>query len=340
MRRRTGFQTVAGNPTLVGAVTVLIVMVAVFLAYNANTGLPFVPTYKITAQVPDGTALVDYNEVRVGGNRVGVVESVRPFQLENGRTGARLDLKLDQRIKPVPIDSTVVIRTKSTLGLKYVELVLGDSEEGYAEGAVMPLSAATPEPVDLDRFFGMFDERTREAIDLNLIEFSKDFAGRGAQLNQAFAELPMMLRYAYPVARLLADPTTDFGGFWRALSATSAELAPVAETQASMFVAMDTTFAAFARVARPYIQETIIKSPPTLDTAIETLPVMRPFLRSSAAFFRELGPGVRVLAQTAPTLAEALEIGVPVLNATPKLNEQLPPTGQALVDFQEACLLY
>lgn len=336
MRRRSGFQTVAGNPTLVGAVTVLIVIVAVFLAYNANTGLPFVPTYKITAQVPDGNALVDYNEVRVGGNRVGVVEKVRPYRLENGEVGARLDMKLDQRVKPVPVDSTLVIRTKSTLGLKYVELVLGDSDEGFAEGAVMPLSAATPEPVDLDDFFDMFNEKTRESIHVNLTEFGRGFAGRGLQLNAAFAELPSMLRYAYPVAKLIADPTTNFQGFWRALAATSAEVAPVAEQQASMFVNLDLTFGAFARVARPYIEETIVKSPPTLDTVNRTLPLQRPFLRSSGEFFRELQPGARALVKYSPVLARTLRDGVSVLRSTPRLNRQLPGFAQSLVDFQEA----
>ena len=34
----------AANPVLIGAVTVLVTTVAVFLAYNANQGLPFVPT--------------------------------------------------------------------------------------------------------------------------------------------------------------------------------------------------------------------------------------------------------------------------------------------------------
>ena len=336
MRRRTGFQTVAGNPTLVGAVTVLIVIVAVFLAYNANTGLPFVPTYKITAQVPDGNALVDYNEVRVGGNRVGVVEKVRPYRLENGEVGARLDMKLDQRVKPVPVDSTLVIRTKSTLGLKYVELVLGDSDEGFAEGAVMPLSAATPEPVDLDDFFSMFNEKTRESIEVNLTEFSKAFAGRGQQLNEAFGELPSMLRYAYPVAKMIAEPSTNFQGFWRAMAATSAEVAPVAAAQASMFVNLDLTFAAFARVARPYIQETIVKSPPTLDTVNRTLPLQRPFLRHSGDFFKELQPGSKALVKYSPILARTLKTGVPVLRSTPRLNEQLPGFAQSLVDFQEA----
>ena len=38
-------QSIIANPVLVGAVTLLVVIVAVFLAYNANNGLPFVPTH-------------------------------------------------------------------------------------------------------------------------------------------------------------------------------------------------------------------------------------------------------------------------------------------------------
>ena len=44
--------SLAASPTLVGAVTVLVVVVAVFLAYQANQGLPFVPTYKLSAELP------------------------------------------------------------------------------------------------------------------------------------------------------------------------------------------------------------------------------------------------------------------------------------------------
>ena len=44
-RRRRGNTSIAANPVLIGAATTLVVVVAVFLAYNANTGLPFIPTY-------------------------------------------------------------------------------------------------------------------------------------------------------------------------------------------------------------------------------------------------------------------------------------------------------
>ncbi|HZX42337.1 MAG TPA: MlaD family protein, partial [Myxococcaceae bacterium] len=58
--------------------TVLVVVVAVFLAYQANQGLPFVPTYKLSAELPDADSLVPGNEVRVGGIRVGQIKSVDP----------------------------------------------------------------------------------------------------------------------------------------------------------------------------------------------------------------------------------------------------------------------
>ena len=61
-------------------------------------------------------------------------------------------------------------------------------------------------------------------------------------------------------------------GFFRALEATAAEVAPVAETQAHLFVVLDTTFGALASVSRPFIQETITETPPTLDVANQALP--------------------------------------------------------------------
>ena len=135
--------------------------------------------------------------------------------------------------------------------------------------------------------------------------------------------------------RTLVAPSTNFAGFWRALEALSATVAPVAETQASLFVALDRTFAAFARVSRPYIQETIEKGPPTLDAVNADLPAIRPFFRDSARFFTALKPGAKALGETSPVIAEALHAGVPVLNASPVLNNQLQPTAEALVDFQE-----
>jgi ABC-type transporter Mla subunit MlaD len=336
MRRRGGIQGVAGNPVIVGAVTVLVVIVAVFLAYNANNGLPFVSTYDIKALVPNADALVKGNEVRIGGSRVGVVSTVKPVQTGNGGVAAELDLQLNKSAEPIPANSTIVIRPKSPLGLKYLQIVPGDSSTGLEAGETIPLSAARPEPVDIDQFFDMFDERTRKAIKRNQAGFGNALAGRGPQLNAAFGALRQLVEHAQPTLRTIVAPGTRFGEFWRSLEQLSATVAPVAETQASMFVALDRTFAAFARVSRPFIQETIVKGPPTLDAVNADLPQLRPFLHDSARFFTALKPGAKALGETSPTIDAALRAGIPALNRTPALYAQLTPTAEALLAFQEA----
>jgi ABC-type transporter Mla subunit MlaD len=325
---------VASSPVIVGTVTVLVVMVAVFLAYNANNGLPFVSTYDLKARVPNATALVKGNEVRIGGSRVGVVRSVKPIQFDNGQVAAELDLKLDKSAEPIPVNSTMMIRPKSPLGLKYLQIVPGDSREGMEAGETIPLSAARPEPVDIDQFFSMFDEKTRTAIQRGQAGFGNALAGRGPQLNGAFGVLRTFLENSQPVLRTLVSPRTNFGGFWEALEDLSATVAPVAETQASMFVALDRTFAAFARVSRPYIQETIVKGPPTLDAVTAALPTLRPFFRNGGRFFAALKPGARALGETSPTINAALRAGIPALNRSPALFAQLTPTAEALLAFQ------
>ena len=82
MKRRSPGATLAASPTMVGAVTTLILIVAVFLAYNANNGLPFVPVYSVSVDVPNAARLGENNEVRIGGTRVGVVESIEPVEIE------------------------------------------------------------------------------------------------------------------------------------------------------------------------------------------------------------------------------------------------------------------
>ena len=186
--------SLAASPTLVGAVTVLVVVVAVFLAYQANQGLPFVPTYKISAELPDANTLVPGNEVRIGGIRVGQIKSVDPVVVNDAPCPndptrqctaqvAKVNMELNQDLQPLPENSTLVVRSKSALGLKYLEIDRGNSSKGFEPGATMPLSAARPEPVEIDQVFNMFDDPTRVAIQQNLLEFGNALAGRGVDLN-------------------------------------------------------------------------------------------------------------------------------------------------------------
>ena len=333
MSRRRGATAIASNPVLVGVATTLVIVVAVFLAYNANQGLPWVPTYRLTAEVPIATSLVKGNEARIGGLRVGVVDKITPVQQDDGSVMAKLDLKLETRIKPLPVDSTIMIRPRSALGLKYIEITRGDSARGFPEGGTIPLESATPQPVEFDDFFNMWDRPTRAGQRLNLRGFGDAFAGRGEDLNEAIQVFVPLIANAVPVLSNIADPETRWRRFFASQSQAAIIVAPVAVVQAELWANLDLTLAAFADVARPFLQETIRRGVEGQQTAIETFPQIRPFFRATGEFFNTLQPGARALRQSAPTLASAFTKGIKGLEGSPGLNRRLSRYLRDLEDF-------
>jgi virulence factor Mce-like protein len=330
-RQRSG--SISGSPVLIGAVTAIVTMVAVFLSYNANEGLPFVPTYSLTAEVPNASGLVKGNEVRMGGTRVGVVTKIETApQKENGDVSAHLALELDERVAPLPRDSTIIIRPRSALGLKFVELTKGRSEQGFEEGNTIPLAASKVETREIDDFFNMFDDPTRQGSQTNLATAGAAFAGRGESLNRSFAQLGPLVEKLEPAMRNLAAPRTGFAQLFPALEQAARQVAPIAGTQASMWAALDTTFTAWAGVSDS-LQETIVEGPPSMDVAIREFPRQRPFLHDSEELFRRLRPAFASLAAAAPDLATAFRAGEPALLRSPGLNRRLTRTLSILDRF-------
>jgi virulence factor Mce-like protein len=322
-RRTRGL--LSSSPVLVGAVAVLVTIVAVFLAYNANEGLPFVPTYSLTAEVENSAGLVRGNEVRIGGTRVGVVSDISAVAHRDGSTTAKLGLELDPELEPLPVDTTVLIRPRSALGLKYVELTVGRSPRGFQEGATIRAARSTARPVEFDDFFNTFDDPTRVGARSNLNTYGTAFAGRGDSLNRAIAGLEPLTRELETAMRNLASPRTQWDEFFPALQQAASEAAPVADVQASLFVALDTTFTAWESVSEP-LQRSISGGPPALDTAIRELPAQRPFLRESEELFRRFRPAFASLSAAAPDLAAAFRLGEPALRRSPAFNRRLTRT--------------
>jgi hypothetical protein len=225
------------------------------------------------------------------------------------------------------------VRARSALGLKYVEIDPGTAKAGYKQGDTVPLSQATPHPVDIDQVLNTFDLPTREGARNNLLGFGNGVTGRGPDLNTAIDLAPQLLSNLEPVATNLADTRTHLRAFFPALARAAAIVRPAAQTQGELFANLDTTFTALSSVARPFIQDTISKSPPAEDTAIAEFPQQRPFLRNTAGLMRELRPGIHVLPATLPDLADALVLGTPALRRTPALNRRLENVFTSLERF-------
>lgn len=330
--RRRG--SLAGSPLLIGALTTLIVIVAVFLSYNANNGLPFVPTYDINVELPETSGLQKANEVRIGGTRVGIVGSLTPLlNPNNGRVTAIAHLKLEKGVEPLPADTHAIVLSVSAIGLKYLELEKGNSNQTLKPGATIPVSQ-TREPVDIIQLFNMFDPKTRTAIQHNSINFGNGLAGRGIGLNETIATLRPLVTNAVPVLHNLASPQTDFRNLFPALDRLASQVAPVAETQASWFRELDTFFSAWAGVA-PSLEQAIMGGPAALHQATYSLGHEASLIENGTEFMRLLRPSARDLRTVAPQLGHAFAIGAVNLRAATALNQNVAQSSQALAEFSQ-----
>jgi virulence factor Mce-like protein len=332
--RKAGRQF-AASPILIGAVTVLVALVAVFISYSANQGLPFVPSYKLKAELRGGAKLVRGNEVRAGGFRVGLVDDIKSERKRvdgEVRSIAVLSLKLDKKIEPLARDSRLLVRPRSALGLKYVELVPGRSKRSFRDGDTIPLANAGGESPELEDVLATFQPQTREDARNALSGFADGIAGRGPQINVAIRELSPFMRRLAPVMRNLSDPRTELRNLFPALGAAAAEAAPVADVQADLFGHMADTFAAMSR-APDALRETIEESPPTLAAATQSFRVQTPFLARFADVSRRLQPGAAELERSLPLVNGALDAGVPAFERTPELGDRLEQLFAALRDL-------
>jgi virulence factor Mce-like protein len=326
-------QSPFANRTLIGAITTLVMIVATFLAYNANNGLPFVPTYDLNAQVPDAAGLIASDSVSIGGNRVGYVSSISNQVLSDGVAIAVLHLRLSKSVEPLPADSTDLVRPVSPLGEKYLQITRGHSTATLASGATLPLSH-TSLPVELDDFFQIFNQKTRAASQVNLNEFGNGFAARGPDLNLALSRVQGLIYTLLPVMTNLLDPRTRWAQLFPSLEQAAHEVVGVANQQAQLFTALDQTFTPLSRVT-PALQAAIVGGPPSLRTATRQLPAQAQFENDTTELFHRFRPAFASLGQASAQLAPAEAVGIPALRRSPQLNGRLVTTLDSIESFAQ-----
>ena len=324
MRSSPGSASLLGSPILVGSVTTLVAVIAVFLSYNANEGLPFVPTYKVTVEVQDAAGLVAGNEARIGGKRVGVVKEVVARKQPSGPPTAELTLKLDLNAKPIKDSTQVIVRPRSTLGLKYLELTPGKTGKDVPEGGRLALKQSVA-VVDLDEVVNTFDASTRQALQITTREMGPGLSGRGIAFNATVADAPELFTRLESVMGTLSDPRTRLGRFIPALERVASAVAPVSGELGEMIEAADVTFGALAEV-RDRLGETIAELPATEAQATRTLQVARPLLADATLLMRDARAGTRLLPTATLRLDSAIDTGLPVLRRALTLADDLKAT--------------
>jgi ABC-type transporter Mla subunit MlaD len=322
------------NPVLIGALTVLVMVVGVVLAFQANNGLPFVPRYTLRIEVGNAEELTHGAEIHMGGALIGSVSAVTATRAKDGRPIAVIDAQLNKNVEPLPVNTRFTIRIKGAIGDKFLDVTLGHGKRTWPNGATVPLGH-TSSLVDLDQLLDMYTPPTQVGVQATILGFGKALAGRGKDLNDAIGEFVPLVENLAPVMRNLASPKSDLAGFIRGLRSLTAALAPVSTQQGQLFVNLDTTFKALAGVATPYLQQLIAQTPPTFQAVIDDSPTIEPFALNTAELFRKLGPGFASLPDSAPVLAAAFSTGAKNLPATAQFDKQTVSLAKSLAAYAE-----
>jgi virulence factor Mce-like protein len=330
------------NPILIGTITILVVVVAVYLSYIAENGLPFVPTYNIKVDVANASELVKNADVRVGGARVGQVLTITPEPRGTDRGWpapfARLGIAIDTNLNPLPYDTRYQVRLASVLGGKYLEIIPGHDANtpqtpALPDGGTFRLTDVPGQfqhnvPfVDLDTAFDTFGPKTQKGIRDSVGELGDAFAGRGTQFNNAIYGLHQLIGPLDNLLHLFASRSTNLSGFISGLASTTQALAPVAPTISRLLADSASTFSA---LDRPALGTTIDQLPPTESTGTTVLTNAQPVLADAAAITQELKPSAALLPTAATDLDEILRYAVPAFRRVPQLSSLLQTSLKAV----------
>jgi virulence factor Mce-like protein len=151
-----------------GLVTVLASYVLVSTITNAGYGEQI--TYR--AEFADVAGLVEGDEVRIAGVRVGQVSAIGLGE-ETDRPIAEVELEVSADV-PLPAGVRATIRYRNLVGQRYVALQEGDGSAGRTleEDALIPLAQTKP-ALDLTTLFGGFQPllQALSPADVNRLSF-------------------------------------------------------------------------------------------------------------------------------------------------------------------------
>jgi phospholipid/cholesterol/gamma-HCH transport system substrate-binding protein len=171
----------------VGIFGLLLAAATFYIGYQAAYSVPGRGYYNLHGELANAENLSNHYEIRSGGVRIGQVLNPR---VEHGK--AIVDMRIDDRYKPLRSDTQLRIRLRSAVGVRYLEVIPGTKGTPLPEGATIPASNART-PVALDKVLDTFDTRTRARTRDLLNELGAGVQSRGADLNQAIASAPHFL---------------------------------------------------------------------------------------------------------------------------------------------------
>jgi phospholipid/cholesterol/gamma-HCH transport system substrate-binding protein len=266
--------------------------------------------YKLLFQ--NAGQLVKDNDVQIGGRRVGRVAEIK---LTDDNL-AEVRIQVDEPYAPLHAGSTAVIRSGSLSGVanRYIAVTPGpNSARKLDDGATLGLEATTA-PVDLDAIFNTLDPKTRKSLQDVIRGSATQYAGKGAQANEALKYFnPALSTTSRLVNELDRDQQslTDFIVYTARATTALAErrddLSSLVANANSTSAAIGSESASLNRALKALpstlrnANTTFVNLRSTLDDLDELVDASKPVAPKLAPFFRQLRP---LVSDARPTIKD------------------------------------
>lgn len=306
-----------------GLAGVVIAAILLYIGYNAPKQIPGRSYYNLKAEFADADNLTSSYQVRIGGRLVGQVLDPK---VENGKAVVQLQLNPD--IEPLRSDSTLRVRPRSPVGVRFVELIPGTKGKPLGNWDRLPASQ-TSETVQLDQALETFDPARREKAKTFLNEMGKGLLARGEDNNESLQRSPRFLSGLTEIAGAVNDrggaPQRFIAGAQGAANAAD----PVRSAIADGFDPESRALDIFVNNADA-LREDLDVAPGTLASTRANLAQTDPALVELRGMATEMRPMLRAsvpaLRETATLLDESRD-GLRDVPATMKLlDRSVPPT--------------
>jgi phospholipid/cholesterol/gamma-HCH transport system substrate-binding protein len=174
------------------AIFALVTILASYVLITTITNAGYGETNTYTAQFTDVAGLVQGDEVRIAGVRVGQVKDIGLSPAKQ-RPVAQVTLEVDRSV-PLPAKVQATIRYRNLVGQRYVALTEGPGSAGRTlpAGASIPLAQTHP-ALDLTTLFGgfrpLFQALTPTDVNRLSYEVIQVFQGEGATVEDLLAHV-------------------------------------------------------------------------------------------------------------------------------------------------------
>lgn len=280
-------------------------------------------TMTVVARFDDASPLLEGNDVRMKGVKVGKIE-----RLTITEDGTDVILELDPAALPIQQDATAIIRPVSLLGERYVELDGGTPEARVMVDGGFIESSNTGSSTDLDSVLNTFDDPTAESLATLVGALGSGMDGNGKNVAAAVAALAPAMQDAEALSSVLRSQNVTLNELVTTMEGVASGLAGGEGKAIDALIASTRDLLETTAVNEAAFRAMLSELPATLSAARRTLSGLESTAEQVVPTLQQLRPTTRALDEISDELLAFTDATDPALAA---LNPVLAKA-QALID--------